>query len=176
MDTTDLTGASGWSAPVISDTLGRHARVRKMVLPSSFTETTRVPYIEVSREATWNVPNGYTTPIAWDHVDEDADGMVIVGSPADLVIRSGGIWTAAFNAVWLSAASGYRFAAIQFNRDFVPGVTWKSSGAGFDPATTLTITRRLRRGDTVQALVQSDSATDLGTVPPPRLRLARIGA
>lgn len=175
-DTSDPNLASGWSAPVISDGLGRHARVRRMPLPSSFAISVPSPHIELARIATYAAPNTYFTPIAWDFVDEDKNGMFDSSVDNTLAtVRVGGLFAVSFNAVFLTGASGNVFSGVMFNESYDPGVTDKRSGAGFDPAISFGFTRRLRRGDRVAAAVQSDVARNLGTSPPPRLRVSWVG-
>jgi hypothetical protein len=175
-DTSDPNLASGWSAPVISNGLGRHARVRKMPLPAAFAMGAASPHLEVARLATWAAPNTYFTPIQWDYVDEDATGMFDASVDNTIAtVRVGGLVTVSFNAVFLTGASGNVFAGVMFNESYDPGWTEKRSGAGFDPAVSFSLKRRLRRGDRVSAAVQSDVARNLGTSPPPRLRVSWDG-
>jgi hypothetical protein len=173
--TADLSG--GWTAPQIAKVMPRHVRVRKMPLPRGFTEAQTVPHLEVARVATYAAPSGFTTPIPWDFVDEDPDGMIdLSASATSATVRSGGLWTVSVNVVWLTATTGNVFAGIRFNEDFQPGVTEKRAAANLDPAISIAVTRRLRRGDRIDVCIQSDAARNLGTVPQPRMRATRVGS
>jgi hypothetical protein len=181
-----------WNTPKAHPNLARHSRVRRIngMDASRLLASATPSFCELRRFAAQSLPNGQITPIEFDQLPEDSDGMWsgVAGSGNALDaplsgnatpvanVRNGGVYMLTAHGIWL-AGTGDRYIEIAINGTAVITQKIANGAISIDTAINLGQPLRLYRGDQVRlAMYQaSGGALNTGTPPGVTLRLVRIG-